>query len=133
MLSVSHSDHLCHRNQLFVIFEYIICLDTILLDTTMHYNYYYSNMLLNEAITTQLFVSQLFKEVITTQILFVCGTTDDYTVFLYFLAAPRYNPSSKTVFIGQPAYYDFGYSGSNPDYFRWYKNGKRYYGDFSKC
>ena len=48
------------------------------------------------------------------------------------LASPEYNASPKSVFIGQPCFFDFGFSGAKPDTFRWYKNGRRYYGEISK-
>lgn len=45
------------------------------------------------------------------------------------ITVPSYNPSSKSVFIGKPFYFNFNYSGSKPETYRWYKNGVPYRGE----
>ncbi|XP_019851140.1 PREDICTED: lactoperoxidase-like [Amphimedon queenslandica] len=51
---------------------------------------------------------------------------------IYVQTPPKYNASSMSVFIGQPCLFEFDYSGARPDSYRWYKNGRRYYGEINR-
>ena len=45
------------------------------------------------------------------------------------IAPPKYSPSGGSALISKPYYFEFNYSGSLPDHYKWYKNGHRYSGE----